>query len=436
MPSTRRIRPTRLRLAALTAALCMAAAVTSCTVEDKKTSGANGGSNTGAAAVPAVAPGVTADTVKIGVVYPDFAALKPFVNLDAGDFEAAYKAQIDKLNAAGGIGGRKIVPVYGKVNLLAPAAAQQTCVHLTEDEKVFAVLAFLPIPDQTSCYVKDHKTAMIGGTLTSALYAAAQAPWFSDIDGDGSAKAVDALFAHGDLTGKKIAVIGDGQSQKDTEQVLLPALQRRGITPVTTGYLGSAISDPAATQQQGTVLIQKAQADGADTILLTGGAASQLPAIIEKTTWRPRLLFSVKPSGYTQDKGKHDFGTLTGAVVTNPVIDWAEPQLQDCVKTMEQAAPALAGKLVDPATVAPGEPTLGASVQNACTNLALFKAIAEKAGKDLNYSTFQQAGFGLGRIRLPNYRDEATYSQQTPNGVIPFTIHTYDPATARFVPAP
>lgn len=434
MPSTRRVRPAALRLVALTAALCTAAAVSSCTVEDKKESNSNGGSNTGAA-IPAVAPGVAADTVKIGVVYPDFAALKPFVNLDAGDFEAAYKTLIDKMNAAGGINGRKLVPVYGKVNLLAPAAAQETCVKLTEDEKVFAVLAFLPIPDQTSCYVKDHKTAMIGGTLPSSLYAAAQAPWFSDIDGDGSAKAVDALAAHGALAGRKIAVIGDAQSQTDTENVLLPALKRNGVTPVTTGYLGSAIGDPAATQQQGTVLLQKAQADGADTILLTGGAASQMPAILEKTTWRPRLLFTVKPSGYTQDKAKHDFTTLTDSLVTNPVIDWADPQLQDCVQTMEKAYPALAGKLVDPATAAPGEPTLGASVQNACTNLALFKAIAEKAGKDLNHSTFQQAGFALQKIHLPNYRDDATYSPQTPNGVIPFKIHTYDPATARFVPA-
>ncbi|MFF7243050.1 ABC transporter substrate-binding protein [Embleya sp. NPDC008237] len=434
MTTTRRIRATARRATSMLAALCVAAAAASCTVEDEKSPATASGSN--APAVPAAAPGVTADSIRIGVVYPDFAALKPFVNLDAGDFEVAYKALIAKINAAGGINGRKIVPVFAKINLLAPASAQETCVKLTEDEKVFAVLGMLPIADQTSCYVQAHKTALIGGAMPAALYAQARAPWFTDIDGDASAKAVEALAAHGDLTGRKIAVVADAQGQTDAENVLLPALKRHGVTPVATGYLASTAGDPAATLQQGTVLLQKARTAGADTILLTGGAASQIPAILEKSDWRPRLLFSLNPSGYTQDKGRHDFGTLTGSVVVNPVLDWTEPRIVDCVRTVEQADPSLTGKLVDPTTVAPGLPTLGGSVQTACINLSLFEAIAGKAGKDLNYNSFQQAGFGLGKYRLPNYRDDATYAQQTPSGALPFRIQTYEPGTNRFIAVP
>lgn len=326
--------------------------------------------------------------------------------------------------------------MYGKLNLPAPAAAQQTCVQLTEDAKVFAVLGMLPVADQSSCYVQTHKTALVGGAMPAALYARAQAPWFSDIDGDASAKAVEALAAYGDLTGRKIAVIADATSQADTEHVLLPALQAKGVTPVTTGYLASAVGDPAATQQQGTVLLQKAQATGADTLLLTGGAASQKPAILEKSKWRPRLLFTVHPSGYVQDKAKHDFATLTGSVVVNPVQDWSDPTIRECVRTVEQAIPAVTGKLVDPPTVAPGQPTPGGSLASACVNLTLFEAIAEKAGPNLDYASFRRAGSDPGTFRLPTYRDEATYSPQTPHGALPFRIQTYDAAGNRYVPAP
>lgn len=97
MPPIRRTRAVAVRLVSPAAALATASAVAGCTVEDKKepTAPAPDNSVTG----PAVAPGVTADSIRIGVVYPDFAPLKPFVNLDAGDFEATYKALIDKINA-------------------------------------------------------------------------------------------------------------------------------------------------------------------------------------------------------------------------------------------------------------------------------------------------------------------------------------------------
>ncbi|WP_020549110.1 hypothetical protein [Embleya scabrispora] len=75
---------------ALTAAALTAAAA-GCTVEekDKPTTPVNGP----AAGAAAVAPGVTADSIKIGVAYPDTASIKVFTNIDLGDYEAAYKAR-------------------------------------------------------------------------------------------------------------------------------------------------------------------------------------------------------------------------------------------------------------------------------------------------------------------------------------------------------
>lgn len=87
----------------------------------------------------------------------------------------------------------------------------------------------------------------------------------------------------------------------------------------------------------------------------------------------------------------------------------------------------------DPLTVADGEATPGTSVALACRYLALFTTIAEKAGQDLTYESFQQAGFALGSFQLPNYTDRATFGQDTPYGAIPYRRFDYDPAQQEFV---
>lgn len=69
----------------------------------------------------------------------------------------------------------------------------------------------------------------------------------------------------------------------------------------------------------------------------------------------------------------------------------------------------------------------------ACRNLALFKAIADKAGQDLNYESFQNAGFNLGSFQDPGNAGRATYAQASPHGAVPVRLFTYDPAVQKFV---
>ena len=74
----------------------------------------NGASTTASSrtTVPAAqdtrAPGVTADAIKVGVVYVDLSSLKDILHIDNGDFAKAYQASIDDINAHGGIHGRKL----------------------------------------------------------------------------------------------------------------------------------------------------------------------------------------------------------------------------------------------------------------------------------------------------------------------------------------
>ncbi|MFF5712874.1 ABC transporter substrate-binding protein [Streptomyces sp. NPDC012756] len=432
LPRSRRPRR-RISTVVPVGAAVLALTATACTVQDQSTP--SPGSSSGIVK-SGNAPGVTADSIKIGITYPDLASVKAFLDVDLGDYEATYKALIDKINAGGGVHGRRLVPVFGKLNVVSAAAAQETCVKLTQDEKVFAVLGTFAGPDQIPCYTRTNKTAVIGGQQPKDMYAQAQAPWFSELAGsDLIAKVVQVFAERGDLAGRKIAVVGAAEDQSSVEHSLLPALRKAGVTPVATGYLQSLGVDAATLAQQTGVLLQKARSAGADTLLLTGTPAQSLPLVLEKTTWRPRLLFTDAPGGYQAASGKHDFSTLTGAVVATPDIVWSDPMLQDCATTVERADPSLAGKLVDPGTVPAGQPIPGISLWTACLNLRLFTAIADKAGTDLNYSTFQQAGLGLGAIHLPAYADDATYGPSSTNGSIPVKAKTYDPATNRFVPA-
>ena len=116
--------------------------------------------------------GVTAKTIKVGITYPDVAAIKNLINVDPGNYPDAYNALIDQINAHGGLGGRKIVPVYAPVDPLGTAGAATACTQLTEDDKVFVAIGFFQQVD-TACYVQTHDTPIIGASLTASQSASA-----------------------------------------------------------------------------------------------------------------------------------------------------------------------------------------------------------------------------------------------------------------------
>ncbi|MBL7498232.1 ABC transporter substrate-binding protein [Frankia sp. CNm7] len=429
MTSQRRIR----RYSALLLAATTAIAVAACSVEsndDNKTPPA--GTPTAEAypppPAPAEAPGVTADSIKIGVVYPDLSVVKQYVDVDHGDYEAVFQALIDKVNADGGIAGRKIVPVYGAVDVISPTGAQETCVRLTEDEKVFAVIGSLNAED-VNCYVQTHKTVVVGGDLTAERYSKAQAPWVSDQrGGDELPEGLDLFIDDGVLTGKKLAVVAYRDDQATLDKVVLPTLRDKNIPVTETGVLDADTSDPAAVSSQLNVFIQKFQSAGVDTVLLVGGSQAQFPAELQKTSYRPRLLFASNNTAgsYVFGARDGDLSVLEDSLAIGQAANYTDPAVNTCLSTVEAALPETKGKIIDPALTPAKEPAWGTSESVACRYLALFQAIAEKAGKDLTYKSFQDASFSLGSFDLPTATDGATYSRQTPNGAIPPRIFAWD----------
>ena len=82
----------------------------------------------GAGAAPSQpAPGVTPTSIKVGITYPDVAAISNIINVDPGNYPVAYTTLVKQINSRGGINGRKITPVYAPVDPLGTAGAATAC---------------------------------------------------------------------------------------------------------------------------------------------------------------------------------------------------------------------------------------------------------------------------------------------------------------------
>lgn len=94
----------------------------------------------------AVAPGITADKIFLGIAYfPDAAAGNAALGAagaNSGDQRDYSNAVIADLNSRGGILGRKVVPIYHEYRSGEPIDPQHeaACQRWTKDNKVFAIL--------------------------------------------------------------------------------------------------------------------------------------------------------------------------------------------------------------------------------------------------------------------------------------------------------
>ena len=108
--------------------------------------------------------GVTADSIKLGVLLLDAEKLKEAAGIDLmwGNVEAQYDEAIATINDSGGVLGRQIDPVYVYVDPLSETGYQEACVQLTEDEKVFAAIGFVRPADTALCYTETGDTPFLG----------------------------------------------------------------------------------------------------------------------------------------------------------------------------------------------------------------------------------------------------------------------------------
>jgi len=127
--------------------------------------GTGGASTTAAPVSRALGPGVTASTIKIGVVAPDFNCFKQFVDQIRTGERQVWQAYVDAVNDAGGINGRRLVMDFKQFCPVPGTGVQASvmCTQFTEDDKVFAVMGTLVdfSGDAHQCIVGQHRTPLL-----------------------------------------------------------------------------------------------------------------------------------------------------------------------------------------------------------------------------------------------------------------------------------
>ena len=382
--------------------------------------------------------GVTADSIKVGIPYVDLASLGDVIDIDHGDYEAAYTAIIDDINADGGINGRRIDPVFAPVLPVGTSPADEACTKLTEDEQVFAVVGFA-IDDAPLCYVNaQHDTPLINsGPITGARLAEATAPWFSVVASQERVNTtlIDAFAADGVFDDATVGVIAVPDDEATMDDATVPALEAAGVTVADTAVIDAPADDQAAAQQQVGVIAERFDAAGIDTVVTVGNAGLPTAQGFETTDYRPRLVGTGFESLATYVGGEGGFDetviadAVTGGYATSGV-QADEQDMQECAGLVEDAT---GTTLPDPADIEAGDPEPYVSVFAACLQLGLFEAIATAAGDDLNNGTFGQAGYDLGAVDLPGDGGGSTYGPDSLDGDMPIYLLRFDADAGKFV---
>lgn len=221
-----------------------------CTSGDSSSSDTTSGGDTTATTTaqtfpPGPAPGVTDTSVKVGVAYVDLASLAGIVDIDHGDYEAAYNALFDSINADGGINGRTIEPIFAPIAPTGNEPADAACTKLTEDDDVFLIMGFF-LGDNVLCPVATHSTAVIGGVITGDRLAQADAPWYSNEGSeDLQAEAVRSMAEAGDLDGT-VGVFGGPEEEALMNDVILPLLDELGVDVAESAIVDQSADTPPA----------------------------------------------------------------------------------------------------------------------------------------------------------------------------------------------
>jgi hypothetical protein len=361
--------------------------------------------------------GVTAESIKLGVVLVNYECIADFIDFARGDQEGVYQALIDDINANGGVLGRTIEPVYSEYCPIGSTEALASCVELTEDEEVFAVIGvFIDFSgDAQLCLTRDHETIHIGHELEQAWMD--ESPPGLLLTNDITAEKVfevlmDVLVAEGTLDGRTVAVLASASTSARAESAIIPRLEEEGIDQGSFAVLDIAGEDTSAAQAQLDGFVERWRGEGVDTVIISGqevGARQFVEKI--KTEFPDMLLIADAPSGILVEG--RDFvaqgispNPYEGTLAVEPSLtgdeQFEEAGSQECVAIYEEAT----GETVLP----PSQFEINEDgkreevyvvVRDACGELSVFQQIAEKAGADLTNDSWTEAVHTFGEITLP-----------------------------------
>ncbi len=274
-------------------------------------------------------PGVSDESVKVVFIAVDLDAVQKltgFETASVGDQEAQIQALEDWVNDNGGLGGRDMEAVYRLYDAAkdTPAAEEQLCNQITQDDKAFAVvLTGQYQPNARPCYAQ-RQTLMLDAALMphDEQYYEELHPylWTASYPEYGAFATgmVDALDEQGFFEGAdRIGVIASDSevNRRVGDNLVVPALEKLGVeadlawidsTDTTTIFTGLT---QAATTYQGK---------GVDRVMFLGGArmAPLFASVSGTTGFTARMAVSSfdNPTYFVNNPTKIPEGVTDGMV--------------------------------------------------------------------------------------------------------------------------
>jgi ABC-type branched-subunit amino acid transport system substrate-binding protein len=342
--------------------------------------------------------GVTADTIKVGVILLDLANASNFIGGLAGasadDQQAALQAFIDEANAAGGVNGRKLQPTYTKYDPVS-GDANVNCNQLTEDDKVFAVLSAGIYGSPVLCVTQQHGTPLLNpGGYIDEYYARSNGLLFTfrPTKPRSSRGGAFSLESMGVLKDKTIGVFtsqaGDDDVAVDTG--LVPALNELGHKVAHI----SRLSADNTSSSQIPVEVNQMRASGADLVFLETNVIYDTQFVQQADSQGYRPLYALSDSDdnvsdsflSNMPSSFHAIGVTISRTGEQRVGAPETPTDADCRRVVETAAK----KTLDRGSAG------YEAAMNACNMIRLFVRGARAAGVGLTRASFSGGMQGIG----------------------------------------
>jgi hypothetical protein len=249
--------------------------------------------------------GINTTSIKLGVTYTENAAAANAAlggkGISTGNERRDTEIVVEEINRAGGVLGRKLVPVFrvrdGQSAESVSAQAQAECVFFTQDQKVFAVLQGNGQVDwETKTCLNDHGVPAITAHITSLDDDDRPNGLNVDVSGMSMARMTDAIVGalrDGNWMSPWNATTGQAGAAKATvgvmgydlpavhqavDRILVPGLRSLGAAPAAADIVYVPLPPSQAEIGASAAAIQNAtlrlRGDGVDHIVLMdqGGA--------------------------------------------------------------------------------------------------------------------------------------------------------------------
>lgn len=371
------------------------------------------GPSGGTAANTASDVGVTADTIKIGLLVPTSSEVGS--TTDQRDVQVAeFRAATDAINERGGIHGRKIVLVDATYDVLdQDEGTRASCLSLADDQKVFAAFNTTGYgPPGALCLTREKGVPFLQGSgHPEEIYGQANGLYSSTFDNQtrNFRNMVQILHDLGALRGRKVGVLGTEWIglRREQEEGIVHTLRALGYDPFVYWLSG----DPVSSQTQIPVAVQQMRSNGVTAVMLgadfisgqsfaqTASAQGYTPFYGAADPWSYTTDYVVAnmPDSFDGSISTTAWRTYDHrAGVPEPAIDAA------CAKEFEEDTGIDLDRTNDPDALYTG--TL-----LACGVVQRFEKAALAAGPDLTRAKLVQAIANLGTIEIPFAGGPGTY---------------------------